>query len=895
MEADALRRLGTNSCIPELFDRFEENDHFYLVQEFLPGRPLIIHLLGEGGFAKTYLAAQINRPDRPMCVVKEIPFPQSNDPRVLEMARRRFEREASALRRLGQKNSCIPELFDCFEENDHFYLVQEFIEGHPLSQELIPDRQWTERQTVALVREVLEILKVVHQENIVHRDITPANLIRRETDGKIVLIDFGAVKEISRFTASSTGEILTSQAIGTSGYMPAEQYDTRSIPRPCNDIYPIGIIAIQALTGRNPNDLPRDPRTGELVWNYLILDSPAVQISYGFRNILTRMVRYHFQERYQSVVDILRDLNSIESVVNILPDRDVPVTQPQSENGNLSVADVLPDRDVPVTQPESESDNLSIVSILQDEDMTVTPPNPPQPWRRWLLLGSVGIASALAIVLLIPKISPPNSRIPSPPTSSSPTASPSPTSPDGVSSGEKLLVQTSALWSKQRGIIEFASGNYPESLKMFKQSWKEDRRDPETLIYMNNALLKAIGADHYTIAIVVPIRRNQYGKIVSATLAEELLRGIAQAQTEINSSLIKANDSSNKDFPGRDFLQAKPLKNKGLKVIIADDSNIKAEAVKKANSLVQNPEILAVIGHYTSDMTVETVDIYNNNKLVAISPGSTTEELTRKPRKFFFRTAPTTSAEAEGLVDRLLSVGQKKVAVFYNPNSPFSASLWEEFKKQFEAKGGQTFRIGNHFDLSKNDFNAQAAIEEVEKAGIKAIALFPDGQVTNSLENALEMIKINADRNWIVGPWTLYEPRTLEIAKSLKSVDKLAISLFWHPSVSFDKQFPVNAEKLWGGPVNTRSALTYDAAKTLIEALEMQAQPTREGMQKTLASPDFKAEGATGIIEFDSKTGNRKNPPKRVAHIVPCSTTIYGMIFVPIEFPTAAAAGLKCQ
>ncbi|MEG4015413.1 MULTISPECIES: ABC transporter substrate-binding protein [unclassified Microcoleus] len=85
-------------------------------------------------------------------------------------------------------------------------------------------------------------------------------------------------------------------------------------------------------------------------------------------------------------------------------------------------------------------------------------------------------------------------------------------------------------------------------------------------------------------------------------------------------------------------------------------------------------------------MTVETVDIYNRNKLVAISPGSTTEELTRKPRKYFFRTAPTTSIEAEALVNQLLKVGQKRVAAFYNPNIPFSASLWEEFKKQFESR-----------------------------------------------------------------------------------------------------------------------------------------------------------------------------------------------------------------
>ncbi|HSF74466.1 MAG TPA: bifunctional serine/threonine-protein kinase/ABC transporter substrate-binding protein [Microcoleus sp.] len=794
----------------------------------------ILALLGEGGFARTYTAVQINQPNNPRCVVKEIPFPPSNDPRVLERARKRFEREASALRRLG-KNSRIPELFDSFEENDYFYLVQEYIEGHPLSQELTAGNRGNEKNTVALLREVLEILKSVHQENIIHRDITPSNLIRRKTDQKIVLIDFGAVKEISTFTANSTGEILTSQAIGTSGYMPAEQYNPRSLPQPYNDIYAVGIIAIQAVTGQRPTNLPQDPDTCEIIWDYSTPDRPAVQVSDKLKNIVNKMVRFHFQDRYQSVNEVLQDLD-----LSIVEGLKLPKTSRKLRSG----------------------------------------------WR-WLLFGFAGIAAFGAIVLLIPRIAPLIPRIASQPTLPTPSG-------DGVSSGKKLLVQTSALWSKQRGINEFADSNYPEALKLLKQSWREDRRDPETLIYINNALLKAINAEYYTIAIVVPIRRNQDGSILNANLAEELLRGIAQAQTEVNLGLLAANEN-NKNFPGQGFLQPKAIKGKGLKVIIADDGNIKSYAVQRANYLVAQPDILAVIGHYTSDMTVETVDIYNQNKLVAISPGSTTEELTRKPRKFFFRTAPTTSIEAEALVNQLLGVGEKKAAVFYNPNSPFSASLWEEFKKQFEAQGGTTFRLSNYYDLSKNNFKAEAALKEVEKAGKTALLVIPDGQVTNSLENAIEMIKANGDRNWIVGPWTLYEPRTLEVAKELKSVEKLGVSVFWHPLISFDKKFPHNAEKLWGGPVNTRSALTYDAARTLIKALEMQPEPSRQGMQKTLADPNFKAEGATGIIEFDPKTGNRKNPPKRVAHIVPCSTAIYGVTFVPNEFPTAADAGLKCD
>jgi serine/threonine-protein kinase len=88
------------------------------------------------------------------------------------------------LHRLGQ-NSRIPELFDRFEENNHFYLVQEYVQGHPLSQELAPGDRWNEQRTVALLQEVLEILQIVHQEDIIHRDITPSNLIRRETDQKL--------------------------------------------------------------------------------------------------------------------------------------------------------------------------------------------------------------------------------------------------------------------------------------------------------------------------------------------------------------------------------------------------------------------------------------------------------------------------------------------------------------------------------------------------------------------------------------------------------------------------------------------------------------------------------------------------------------------------------------
>lgn len=810
--------------------------------DILAGRYKIIDRLGQGGFAITYKAQDMQKPDRPPCVIKEIRCREPENIPVLAQATRRFQRETRALETLGNNDSRIPQLFDHFDdENGNFYLVQEFIAGTPLSQEFTQGQQWKETQTIAFLQEILEILNFVHQANIIHRDLTPSNLIRRREDRKIVLIDFGAVKEIGTFTSNSTDEILTSQAIGTAGYMPAEQYNSRSVPQPYNDIYALGIIAIQALTGRSPRNLPQDPQTCEIIWDYSTSDRGMLQVSDRLKNILNKMVRFHFQDRYKSAAEVLEALDSLK--------------------------------------------------------LSKSKPGKARSHFRWWLFGIVGLGAALAIAYSIRAFHQPSNYVLAPDPSPSNPVVPAPLPlklVDGISSGEKILLQASPPWPKQIGVKEFAESNYPEALKLLEKSWREDRKDPETLIYMNNALLMATKAEYYTIAIVVPIRRNQDGSILNANLAEELLRGIAQAQTEINLGLISTNNN-NKDFPGQGFLEPKPINAKGLRVIIADDGNIKSYAVKRANYLVAQPDILAVIGHYTSDMTVETVDIYNTNKLVAISPGSTTEELTRKPRKFFFRTAPTTSIEAEALVNQVISVGEKKVAVFYNPNSPFSASLWEEFKKQFEAQGGATFRISNYYDLSKNNFNAKAAIKEVEKNGKTALLLVPDAQVTSALENAIEMIKANGDRNWIVGPWTLYETRTLELAKQLKSVDKLGISVFWHSLISLDKKFPQNAEKLWGGQVNTRSALTYDAAKTLIKALEMQPEPSREGMQKTLADSNFKAEGATGIIEFESKTGNRKNPPKRVVHIVPCPREQFGLTFVPIEFPTATAAGLKCE
>ena len=808
----------------------------------------IIIEIGRGGGGITYTAFDRNNPEDSLCVVKEILPPQSNQPQVLQEAQAQFEREAISLEHLYNCGR-IPRLIDRFPENGNFYLIQEYIKGHPLNKEIVRGNQFAEQEVINLLSDILSVLDMIHKQRIIHRDIKPSNLIRRQPDNKIVLIDFGAVKGI-RNLAIEGGQITQTRAIGTEGYMPAEQ--CKNQPKFNSDIYAAGIIGIQALTGLRIEDFFHDKETCELIWHYATPDRPIVQINNELERILNKMVRYNFTVRYQSAAEVLKDLNDI---VVFVEDSNPPEVQSDSN------------------PPEVQSNS-----------------NPPDPRSllKWVIaLGIAGVAvvSAIVILRLLPvKFS---------------SKSNSFVLGDFISSGEEILVQTSAHWSKQRGIIEFARSNYQEALKLLKQSWHQYRKDPETLIYMNNALLEQKKVPYYTIAIVVPLRRNQQGEIINkASLAEELLRGIAQAQTEVNLGLL-ADDRGDRNFPGQGFLSAKSINGKGLKVIVADDGNIKSEAVKRADALVKIPDILGVVGHYTSDMTVDTVDIYDRNQLVLISPGSTTEELTRLPRKFFFRTAPRTSSESEALVNLLIEIGVKRVAAFYNPNSPFTASLWEEFNKQFEAKGGTFLRIREFEDLSKSDFNAEKAIQEVQKIDKTAILVIPDGQVTNALENAVEMIKVNGNYNWIVGPWTLYDPKTLAIAKQLKlsdkMFDKIVISVHWHPLSSKNKKFPEDAVKLWGGAVNTRTALTYDATKTMIKAMEMQKKPSREGMQKMLSDPNFMTEGATGTIQFEQKTGDRKNPPQQLAHIVECRKEEFGVTFVPIEFPTASAAGLKCE
>ncbi|MEH2130677.1 MAG: protein kinase [Nostoc sp.] len=297
-----------------------------LINTVLRNHYKIVGLLGSGGFGDTYLAEDLDLPNKPKCVVKHLK-PKTSNATVLPIARRLFDKEAEVLYRLGNLSKQIPKLFAHFEENGEFYLVQEFVDGHELSKEIIPGQAWGEAQVVQLLQEILEVLVVVHQQNIIHRDIKPQNLMRRREDGKIMLIDFGAVKEIEGLAENTQGQVTSTIIIGSNGYMPNEQASSK--PRLSSDIFAVGIVAIQALTGRIPQEFPEDAN-GEIIWRHW------TNVSDRLGDILTKMVRYNFSQRYQSAAQALQTLAYSTSPTTILASTySVSPVKPKSTNRRI--------------------------------------------------------------------------------------------------------------------------------------------------------------------------------------------------------------------------------------------------------------------------------------------------------------------------------------------------------------------------------------------------------------------------------------------------------------------------------------------------------------------------------------------------------------------------------
>jgi serine/threonine-protein kinase len=326
-------------CVNPACPHPENPDHAHRCQAcgatlLLRARYRVIQALAQGGFGATFVAQDISLPATPSCVIKQL-RPATTSPQVLDMARQLFEREAKTLGKLVDHPQ-VPRLLDYFESNEQFYLVQEYVGGSTLKQEVKRTGPFTELGVTEFLAELLPVVQYLHERRVIHRDIKPANIIRRDIDQKLVLIDFGAVKDqVSQTAILNTSEntALTSFAIGTPGFAPPEQMSLR--PVYASDIYALGVTCIYLLTGKSPNHLGHDPVTGEIRWREYIT------VSAGLLRVLEKMLEVSVRSRFQSASEVLRAMD-VELHRHSLSQGMITQPKPVVEPEDRTVADSGP-------------------------------------------------------------------------------------------------------------------------------------------------------------------------------------------------------------------------------------------------------------------------------------------------------------------------------------------------------------------------------------------------------------------------------------------------------------------------------------------------------------------------------------------------------------------------
>ncbi|WOD41161.1 serine/threonine-protein kinase [Nodosilinea sp. E11] len=272
---------------------------YYQSHRLFRDRYRVLKKLGQGGFGVTYLAQNASLPGEPRCVIKQL-CPKAGSQLSLERAKVRFRREARALASLGS-HSQIPQLLDYFTAGGEFYLVQDYIHGETLAQEVRRNGRLTEAQVKYFLREIIPVVRFVHRNRVVHRDIKPPNIIRSERDRRLVLIDFGAVREfLSDVDDYTSVQAPATQFVGTPGFAPPEQLALR----PCyaSDIYALGMTCLYLLTARTPIEFDQDPLTGVIRWHHTVTVSPHLT------TVLDKMLLPDAQDRYTTIDELERAL-----------------------------------------------------------------------------------------------------------------------------------------------------------------------------------------------------------------------------------------------------------------------------------------------------------------------------------------------------------------------------------------------------------------------------------------------------------------------------------------------------------------------------------------------------------------------------------------------------------
>lgn len=411
-----------------------------------------------------------------------------------------------------------------------------------------------------------------------------------------------------------------------------------------------------------------------------------------------------------------------------------------------------------------------------------------------------------------------------------------------LSEGEQSLLPDPSALLKNRGITAYAAGDYEQAIASLEAALSENRNDPEAFIYLNNARIGNRPA--HTLAVIAPVGST-------SEIGLEILRGAGQAQQALNQL---AGDSG-------------PL----VKLLIVNDDNDPDIAKSVAAELVNRSDVLGVLGHYSSGVTLEAAPVYAQGQLPMVSAVSTSVALSGFS-PYVLRTVPSDSFAAAALAQHMIEgLGAQKAIVYYDSNSAYSLSLKSEFTTSVFSDGGE---VVTEYDLADANFDANEQIALAKEQGVDVIML---ASSTDTLAPSLDvMVAVNRDIP-LIGGDDLYHPQVLKEG----GVDAvgMVVAVPWHVLSDPDSDFVTEARQLWGGDVSWRSAMAYDAIAALGTALRQ--DPSREGVRTVFREADFSADGATGEVYF-LPSGDR-NRAAQLVQVQVGNRSGIGFDFIPIE------------
>jgi len=426
------------------------------------------------------------------------------------------------------------------------------------------------------------------------------------------------------------------------------------------------------------------------------------------------------------------------------------------------------------------------------------------------------------------------------------------------SEGEKTLFPISEASLEKKDAIEtFAKKDCANAVNKWNAYLERqpNPNDPEAVIYRNNA--KICDQPSIKIAVILPLNPDKRDNI---KIGKEILRGVAMSQNDANEG---------KGLP--------------IKIILLNDENKSEIAKRVAKSLVLDNSILAVMGHNASDASLAAAPIYQDAKLVMISSTSTSNNFS-KQGEFIFRTVPSGYFQAKELSKYAVKkVGKKNIGICIS-NAAASKSLKEDFTRSVLADEGKISPV--ECNLENLNFNADEVLQKMSEQNVDALLLAPGIQ---KIKEGIEIATVARKRFLLLSDSTLYTEDAL--IKGQDAISDMILTTPWsfeyvqtHQDLSQSAtKFIDNAKKTWGGPVNWRSATSYDAILAVTNGLREGNSNSREGLQKTLSRSSFVIKnGVVGTIAF-LDTGDRADPKTFLVKVSKDASSAIGYKFESVE------------